>query len=320
MGGLTPLMTTALLQGAYDLHLHAAPDIGPRSGDFFQVARAYAEAGFAGILVKDHFMPSTDRAYAVNASQRDGFRVFGSVVLNTTVGGLNPRAVAVALARGAAAVFMPTSTARNHLERAGRPRPPFDAVPVLAEDDPGISILDARGRPDPRVIEICRLVAAKGAILATGHLSPRECVALATVAREMGVERLVATHASLYLSDLTVDQQRFIVSMGGVIEHSWFAVKHPRHPTSPRAIAEQIQQVGAEHCILTTDYGQVQVGRPVDGFVEMVETLMAHGISKRDMELMIRVNPARLVSAVSSRKGYAHEEGPAAPPYRSGSS
>jgi hypothetical protein len=62
-------------------------------------ARAAQEAGMRGILIKNHFAMTANRARMV--IDETGFPVFGGIALNLSVGGLNPQAVEVALKFGA---------------------------------------------------------------------------------------------------------------------------------------------------------------------------------------------------------------------------
>jgi Family of unknown function (DUF6282) len=45
----------ALVVGAYDLHVHVAPDVPRRSVDDVTLAREFAEAGLAGFGLKSHY-------------------------------------------------------------------------------------------------------------------------------------------------------------------------------------------------------------------------------------------------------------------------
>lgn len=292
-------MVNELLQGAIEVHVHATPDIGERASDFIALAREYRQAGFAGVLIKDHFQPSTDRAYALNHLGGDGFRVWGGLVLNRPVGGFNPTAVAVAVERGARVVFMPTSAARNHLIRVGRLLPPYDRVRVMDAGDEGMTIFGPGGSLLPEVVDIIDQVIAARRVLGTGHLSPDECIALAETAQARGSCRILVNHASHYISNLSVADQRRMVALGALIEHSWVATKHQHHPIRPEAIAEQIRAVGAEHCILSSDYGQPRLGSPVAGFRDMVATLLDLGITPEEIRTMIHTNPRRLLEEVN---------------------
>jgi len=79
------------VRGAIDLHLHAAPFLFPRLATDRQVAEACASAGLAGMLLKSHHESTVDRARELD--DYAGMRVFGGIVLNCHVGGINPQAV-----------------------------------------------------------------------------------------------------------------------------------------------------------------------------------------------------------------------------------
>src|SRR5687767_7440911 len=54
-----------VLEGVTDLHVHADPDIRARlrSLDDFEAVAKFAEVGARAVLLKNHFMPTADRAY-----------------------------------------------------------------------------------------------------------------------------------------------------------------------------------------------------------------------------------------------------------------
>jgi len=102
----------------FDLHVHAAPDIGPRIGDDLDVVRRYAEAGYAGCVLKGHYASTVGRALATGRST--GLAVFGGLALNRHVGGVNPAAVTAELLQGARVIWMPTADA--HTQRTANLR------------------------------------------------------------------------------------------------------------------------------------------------------------------------------------------------------
>ena len=59
--------------------------------------------------------------------------------------------------------------------------------------------------------------------------------------------------------------------------------------------AQAIQAVGAEHFLMSSDLGQP--GNPVhtQGLRDFITALKANGISDREIDLITRKNPARLL-------------------------
>jgi len=165
------------LEGAVDLHVRSSPDVDRRRFNDLELARAAKDAGVGAILIKSHQNSTVERAWLV-AQCVPGIRVYGGLVLNETVGGLNPAAVRLALALGARQIWMPTRSAQNHRMHHGQAG--------------GISILDAQGRLLPVVEEILRAMAQSDCILGTGHLSPLEASVLIEAAAALGVSLATA--------------------------------------------------------------------------------------------------------------------------------
>ena len=51
-----------LVLGAYDLHVHIAPDLIPRSSTDIALAQRFAVWGMAGFVLKSHYVPTAERA------------------------------------------------------------------------------------------------------------------------------------------------------------------------------------------------------------------------------------------------------------------
>ena len=103
-----------ILQDAYDMHVHAGPDVIPRRMDDLELAAAYSAAGMKGFVIKSHYWDTAGRAFLVRKLYPD-LDAVGTLVLNHSVGGLNPAAVEMAARYGVRMVFMPTIDAWNML-------------------------------------------------------------------------------------------------------------------------------------------------------------------------------------------------------------
>ncbi len=293
-----------LLQGAYDLHIHATPDVVPRRQDLQSLARDAARAGMAGILLKSHVTPTTGRCYALNRLLPAGPRFFPTLALNPPVGGINPLAVESFLREGGRVVFMPTYGAANHIARWGAGKPPT-AFP-LEPGFRGLELLDRGGRLLPGCRVVLELLARHRAVLATGHVSPRESLALLQAARQAGVQRLLVTHPSESVVAMSPEEQKQAVELGAMIEHCFFAVTRAC-PDRIRLedIRDQIRWVGAEHVIISSDFGQPGNPPAVEGFAHYLKALGACGISQDEMRLMVADNPRRLLDLQDRDEAYS---------------
>lgn len=102
----------AALQGAYDMHVHVAPDVIERRIDDIGLAKEFLGRGFRGFVLKSHYVPTTERASVVMKAVPE-IAVYGSITLNHSIGGLNPVAVEIAGRGGCKIVWMPTVDAAN---------------------------------------------------------------------------------------------------------------------------------------------------------------------------------------------------------------
>ena len=235
------------LSGAIDLHVHTAPDAAPRSLDDHGLRDALAARGFAGAVLKGHREPTGGRAIAASGG---GVTLYGAVVLNYNVGGLNPAAVEAFRAVGgdtARMVWLPTLDAANDLEHQGRP-------------GEGLRVMRA-GVLAPGLGAVLEVVAAHDLVLASGHVSPAETCAVFRVARAAGCRRLLATHVAASLTDFDDAQMAEVVALGGHLEFTALSVlKHPDGTAERRhaveRIARAVQAHGADRVVLSSDAGK----------------------------------------------------------------
>lgn len=274
-------METIDLAGLIDLHIHTAPDIRPRYGDDLDIARAAAQAGMRAILIKSHWTLTADRAAIARKAVGGGMCVVGGLALNSTVGWLNPRAVEVALALGAAQIWMPT------LDLAGPGRSRWS----------GPVIYDGEGRVRPEIYEILDLVRGAGAILGTGHLPVAETVALVRLARERGLRKILVTHPEARFINMSVETQQEISGEGVYFERC-FNDATPlggEGGITLEEIARQIRCVGVDSTVLSTDYGQVGHPAPTEGLRDYLAGLSQCGFTWPELRRMAGDTPAYLL-------------------------
>jgi hypothetical protein len=271
------------LRGVVDIHVHSDPDSMARSIDAIDVAKLARSRGMRGIVLKNHFESTAALAYVVR-KEVPGIEVFGGIVLNRAVGGVNPVAVErMAQLKGGLGrvVWMPTFDAENQ-------------VRYSKENRPFVSV-SRDGKLLPEVNAVLDLISKYQLTLATGHSSPAEVLLLIREARRRGVERIVVTHGMLPPVAMTPVEMREAASMGAFVEFVYNAMIGASKAYSMAQCADAIRQVGPEHCILSSDLGQA--GNPLhpDGLASFLKGLAAAGFSKEQLDAMTRKNPARLL-------------------------
>ena len=267
------------LAGVVDLHVHTAPDSRPRSVTDVEAARLARDAGLRAILLKNHFTMTADRA-ALAMEQVDGIEIYGGLVLNRAVGGINPEAVRqmVQFAGGRGkVVWLPTFDAEYYVTAAGGTAP---FVSVMAE-----------GAPLPAVLEVFSLVADHDLTLAMGHSSPGEVLRLIPEAKRRGVRRILVTH--VFGQEATREQMREMASLDALMEIDWLAVHSGRLAIEDYTSA--IREIGADRFVMSSDLGQADTPLHADGLRAYIRALREAGISAAEIDLMARRNPARLL-------------------------
>ena len=181
--GIAQVNDAPSLAGVIDIHAHAAPETKllnfQRAFDAIEAAQVARIYGMRGIVLKEHHTETASWAYLVS-QMVPGIELFGGIVLNRAVGGMNPVAVeAMALSRGGRGrvVYMPTVDAEY------RSKPGPDKVPV-----------SHNGQLLPAVQEVLKVMAKHDLGLSTGHVSPAEVMMLIRAAKAAGVNKIYLQH------------------------------------------------------------------------------------------------------------------------------
>jgi len=288
------------IEGGYDLQVHVAPDVIERRIDDLDLAREFLGRGLRGFVLKSHYFPTAERAQVVTKAV-PGIRCFGAITMNHSIGGLNPVAVELAGRSGCRIVWMPTVDAAN--ETAGRPdgtkkHLPFWAKIQLELAATGIApapmtVLAGDGGLNDSARTCLELIGKYNMILATGHLGRTEIAALVQAGREMGLRRILVTHAEFPSQSLSSGEQEALADQGAFIEHC-FTTMHTGK-ASWDGVFEAIRKVGPERCVISTDLGQT-INPPVsEGFAMFAQTLMDAGFTAAEVTRMAVTNPASLI-------------------------
>ncbi|HLK70072.1 MAG TPA: DUF6282 family protein [Bryobacteraceae bacterium] len=289
------------IRDAYDLHVHVAPDVIERRIDDIGLAREFIARGLKGFILKSHYMPTAERAKVVCAAV-PGIEAYGSLTLNHSVGGLNPVAVELAGRSGARLVWMPTVDAAN--ETAGRADGPTTKLPFWAKIQrelsaagiapPPITVLGDDGNINQATRRCLELIRHHNMILATGHLGRHEIFPLVRTAREMGVKKVLVTHAEFPSQNLSPQEQFELAEMGAIIEHC-FTTMHTGK-ASWETLVDGIHRVGPERCLMSTDLGQTTNPPLTEGFARFAQTMLDAGLAFDQVRHMCVTNSRALLS------------------------
>ena len=290
-----------LLDGAIDMHAHGYPQFTlnmPGRQNNYEWAKAAANAGMAGIVMKSHIWPTVGEAHILGEMQL-GVNVYGSITLNYPVGGLDPLAVQIAAESGAKVVFMPTWCSKNDISKGAhyvdRMRPYLTVVDEVMKDKPGLTVLCEDGELNAETQAIIKLCKEYDLVLASGHLSIEESLKLCSAAASDGVKFVLTHPLNSPLIAASLDQMKQVADMGGFIENVFIGCMPMHEGIKPKRIVEVIEHVGAEHCTMASDAIEAWNPPPPEVLRMFIASMLALGVPENDVYMMTHTNPEYLL-------------------------
>ena len=251
------------MKGVCDMHVHTNPDLRLRAYDDFELADAAVRVGASAIVIKTHLGFTVNRAYLTNQyvkkvyGENTGFTMYGGVVMNKVIGGINPEAVEKGLKLGAKEIWLPTQSAKRHLEKMGQD--PADGIELVRD-----------GKVVPELIE---------------------------AARDAGVKKIVITHPEWWVVDMSMEDQIRLVKDYDVILERCYAqnMGGGAYKSNLPDNLEIIKAVGYEHVMVDTDGGQTENPNWELALEEYMQYLADHGIPEEHIYHMTKTIPYKLL-------------------------
>jgi len=294
-GNISEEDVARILKGGVDIHIHGYPESLVDTGwDFAWEAKQAYDAGMRAIVCKSMLCDTAPMVYFVQqildqyAKEKDAephpCNAYGGVVLNWSVGGLNPIAAESSAKLGAKIIWLPSHDSSHHMK-------------VLEEDTVGIEVLDQNDRPLPELIEIFKIAAKYDIILDLCHTGTKERFIMTEEAQKYGVNKILLTHPQWSVNRMSVEQMVEISKMGAYIGlFLYSAFPHFNNPVCDRTeVRTIIEKVGPEKCVLATDFGSMLNPPPVEGMKLYIRLLLAMGFSEEDIRTMLVTNGSKLL-------------------------
>ena len=279
----------SLLRGSYDIHVHSGPSsTTERLYDELDLAIHACYVGQGGIVHKSHDTPTTRSVKIVQRvvdqwaeeHNKKKIELFSGVVLNYTVGGLNPEAVVTAYRLGGKYVWLPNLDSNHHRSVVGQ------------GVGQGIDLIDENDNVVPKAKEILELVAEGDMVLGVGHQSTRERLMVVREAVKKGVQRIEITHVNYPLTWTTPEQCKMFADLGAYIgiyalvegvDYAWDDVM---------AI---YKAVGPERIVLGSDSGHIHFPYPLDAMRRLILRFLLSGVPDEHVKLMCQTNAYNLL-------------------------
>ncbi len=280
-----------MLKDVCDIHLHAMPDSRERSVDEYGFMKDAMTAGYRAVMFKSNDFSCHDRAHVIRQAL-PGAECFGSFCMNKVHGDkVNVFAAKKAVETSGGlcrCIWMPTLDAVYQYRHERR-------------KEAGIPVLDVYGKVLPEVVKVMEICAEADIIFATGHSSPEESLMLLRKAQEVGVKRVVVTHANSSIWTMTPDQIKQCIDLGAYIEYCYLPCLWGEGTKMPQYQRQSIEEFAAfvriapSRSFISTDLGQAVMPHPIDGMRDCIINLQSVGVSQSDIDLLVRSNPAWLI-------------------------
>jgi len=291
-----------ILQQAIDLHIHIGPEIIPRKFTLPKLLN-YEKGKLKGVGVKNHFFPTV--VMAEPSLQNNIPFVVNSVVLNHYVGGFNPDTIwaSAELSEKPIIVWFPTIHTEKFLRSQKfeiseewidpKIRKKLELRPT--KNIKALSILDNDKKISNKVESVLYAIKKNDAILATGHLSWQESYELVKFAVEKtGIKKIIVTHPIYQKIDMPIKIQKKLTRLGAFMEHCYSMYLIDKIPINK--IVQQIKEVGANNCILSSDVGQSFSKSPSESLTDFIFLLEKEGITEDEIKVMLIENPTQLIT------------------------
>ncbi len=291
------LLDSDILSNAWDIHVHANPSLFPRSNDCIEATQACISAKMNGLVLKSHHGSSIEMAYAIN-KQFIETKIFGGLVLNCFVGGLNPFAVESAVRMGAKIIWLPTIHADNHanvFHELGR----FDFQNSHLSHTPkeGLSILDPSGQLKESVRQILKLIHKTPVALGTGHISAQEIIALHEFIKVENFRiRLLINHVFFKIPCLSLELIEALATDWTWFETCYFSISKLGKTKTADEIAAAIKKLPNARWILASDSGQIQNPGTPEALITFANALHSAGLERSTIERALKQEPEALLN------------------------
>jgi hypothetical protein len=291
---------TGILEGAFDTHIHSAPDVLPRKFNDLELAERFKARRMGGFVLKSHYICTADRATLVNQIVPE-IQAFGAIALNNSVGGLNPLALDIAGRLGTRVCFLPSVDNANELEAIAGQRDE-SKLPYwmsIAREMRALGIAGSflsvteDGKVSDATRQCLNIIAKHDMVLATSHIRPAEMTPVVKAAREAGVQRIVITHPEFPTTFLSIEHQQELASLGVYFERCFTTPNTGK--VSWEQVYANIREVGPQSTILATDLGQTTGPYPDEGLATFAERLLENGFTEQEVRGMVVDNPSTLL-------------------------
>ena len=115
------------------------------------------------------------------------------------------------------------------------------------------------------------------------------------------MKRIVVTHANSYIWTMTTNQIKQCIDLGAYIEYCYLpclwgaGTKMPQYQRQSIEDFASFVRIDPTRSFISTDLGQAVMPHPIEGMRDCIVKLQSVGVSQKDIDLLVRRNPAWLI-------------------------
>jgi len=280
-----------MIDNIIDIHVHADPSLFERNCNAKELLEKCSN--YKAIVFKFHHGSSVELANILN--QSSPVDVFGGVVLNEFVGGLNPMAVESAIILGAKIIWLPTIHAAFH-EKACGCLGGFDfQKSKVKAPEKGISIVRNNDLSE-NVKEILDIMNGKPCVLASGHISPEEIKILSAYINDNKIDtKLLINHVFFSAPKLKMEDIKELSNENTYFEVSHLTVSKLTKAAQVEDVADALKRHPELNWIMVSDSGQKDGYTSPEAMEEFYSQLKEQGVLEVDLQRYMTENPSELL-------------------------
>lgn len=282
--------------GWIDLHVHGMPSLVQRMNPWDYILEM-EEAGYLACVVQDHSASTAGLAYAVqNSPRRLHIQVYGTLVMNAAAGGIHVACVEAAHRMGVRRVSFPTTSSPRQTAYLEERHLTFGGG-ALNCPEPRVSPLDGEGRLTREAMEVLDYAAVHpDLILSTGYMGTEEIEQVISGAMERGCRKVLVDHPYAIV-EAPLERIKRWAEMGAYMELTAANFKNisVSGDMDIETLKPVLETVTPEKVVLSSDFGQLRNGSPVEGLERFADAVHSFGYSEEEMEMMTKKNAAYLL-------------------------
>lgn len=313
-----PVEINELMDGLVDIHVHGAPAGGWLAGrpTVVHTTMEASKQKVGALVFKDHNTMSCNFSQMVNeafdiikdekAKQgEEDFqptKLYGGIVLNYPVGGLNPAAVTTALGYGdCKEVWLPSTSSKWQLDNIAKEQGTMNSTGIAVSEN---------GELLPEMKEVLDIMAdynnnsaGQRVALSACHVSNAEKFDVLRYIKKKGMDiDVIIDHVTQELTIATEEEFLEMIDLGAYLEFAetscvpWTGMQDwiINFDFSFNLIKSLINKKGTDHLLLCSDSGQPS-HEFVPGWRSFLKTLLAQGVSHQHVREMSCDIPKKLI-------------------------